>query len=479
MIPGTLVRLAVQACSLLGCSLAVSGCAQAPHASGDPPRTLPASVETLAYEAPVGAVTWFFAHVEATAVCVLHGAGSPSTSGLPLVADANGWLRMGVSAPTLGTVATAAFDCTAPDGSVVLRTMSIRALPASAVPAHNPSPPPVDRTVIPALEGDPMALDPQELAARGYPPRPDPVSAPGRYAEWRNAVSTPSYIPRVDPVPTPTTTIAAMAGVSPSRARPAHGGSDAGYGCNGDYPGWSPYWSGAALDNGPYAQVGATWTVPSVSYDPAAAFDVYTSSAWEGLGNHPNLIQAGTEQDGTWTQVEECYFPPHPPDCHEAPFFATNYYAWTESGGLNHGQGNGTVFPATQYPLFPGDTIVSETFICSSNKTPDANGNYGCMYVNDTTQGWATGTQILSIGGPASTVSYSAEWIMERSTPSPAPAAWGVSNYGSIVFSALNPSPAPRSTNQFWTMVDADCVPMSVASWESDGDLKVTFEQSF
>jgi hypothetical protein len=420
-----------------GCGEAVPGSNDEGASPGAPEAVSPAaSVETLTYEAPLGDTTWIYAHVEGEAVCVVHDVGVPAGEAFPIYADAAGWIRVGVMPSPTDPVAPVALDCTGPDGSVVERALMIRSIPAGAVPANNPSPPPVvARRTIPALEGDPMAPSQKELSARGYPPRPDPVRSPSGYAAWRTFVSTPYYVPLAEPV----------RGRARTRSG-AKGGSD------------QALWSGAVTTVAPgtYSQVSANWTVPKIYLDPAGAQSLYESAVWAGLGGNPDLIQAGTWD--TLTMVNGVGWVTH--------------QGWYES--TNDSSDPYAIFlPGASYPISHGDTIFSETYVCSADGLEyDPSATHGCFWVADTMAGWSSIT-ILPIDGSSSLVDYTAEWIVERPD---AGQPIGLTDYGSVVFTNLYANDVAAYDTPLQSMINpSDGKTLSYPTWESNGTLLLTW----
>jgi hypothetical protein len=399
----------------------------------------PASVETLTYEAPLGDTTWIFAHVEAEAVCVVHDVGVPAAEAAPIYADAAGWIRVGIMPSPTDPAARAALDCTGRDGSVVERTLMIRSIPAGAVPANNPSPPPVvARRTVPALEGDPMAPSQKELRARGYPPRPDPVRSPSGYAAWRTLVSTPYYVPLAEPV----------RGGARKRSG-ATAGSD------------QSLWSGAVtvVAQGTYSAVSANWTVPKLNLDPARAYSLYATSVWAGLGGNPDLIQAGVQD--TLTMVSS----------NVGVVTHQGFYESTHDTS----DGEAVYLPGASYPISHGDAVFSETFVCSYDGLEyDPSGTYGCFLVYDTTAGWGT-EAVLPIDGSSSLVDYTAEWIVERPNLGQ---PIGLADYGSVVFTNVQANSVAAFDTPLQSMVNSNGDLLSYPTWESNGDLLLTYVRS-
>ena len=156
------------------------------------------------------------------------------------------------------------------------------------------------------------------LLERGYPPRPNPDTAPEAFETWKRLVS------------------ASMTVIEPQMV------TNYGVRATGDqYHGTSRSWSGYilrdrvrigrnAFDARRYGVVQGTWRVPSVS-DIGNSGNRTQSVIWVGLDgwwdnffeNHFDLVQAGTGQECTEVEI-------HLPSSRILHFSFTYYYAWTE-----------------------------------------------------------------------------------------------------------------------------------------------------
>lgn len=425
----TTVKL-INRSSLLLCASSVglvAGCVT------DAPRA-----DDLVFQAPLGTTTYVYAQVEARAACIARPVDQAAADPEPLYADTTGWIRFGVMPSPTELTTRALLDCTGPDGSVVERAVMFETLPSDATP-HNVEPPAFPRLEVPALAGDPMAPTQDELAARGYPQRPDPVESPARYARWLRAVSTPKYIPLAEPI------------AGPSRHRPKQVENNSN----------SYNWSGAETNSNPgdYAWIDAVWNVPTLSNDPARAYSVYHESAWPGLGDgdgNDNLIQAG---------VADEY------DALGNGTFLVYHQGWYESLG-DPGNGGQMNFPSSQFPIAHSDEVGVEVAICNSDGTRQADAVHSCMSLENYTENWLVEGAILPIGGAASTVNNRAEWIVERPSDS---GSYGLTNYGSVTFEYLGPSNALGAP--LVTMINSSGQTMSQAAWDDD-DLVVTYVRS-
>lgn len=237
-----------------------------------------------------------------------------------------------------------------------------------------------------------MQISDEELRRRGYPPRPDPGTAPELYASWLTAVTRP------------VTVIAPQAGVRSDRIHgPARRSPQAEPIRSG--PVSLANWSGfiATGSSGTYKLVVGDWLVPSVLGEPL----VWTySSLWIGLDGYLDgsgnpctnttcdVIQDGTEQD-VFTY-----------DVFGMQFQVASYYPWAE------------IFPELEQPLplqvNPLDEIFSEVWFDGTN---------GWFYIEDVTTASSIeayqslkGALAQAPGSTATFVGNTAEWIMERPT---------------------------------------------------------------
>jgi hypothetical protein len=151
-------------------------------------------------------------------------------------------------------------------------------------------------------------------------------------------------------------------------------------------------WSGYA-ENGTFAGVSSTWTVPTVAASSSATY----SSAWIGVDgfNNSNLIQTGTEED---------YYNG-----------AAHYNAWWEILPAAE-----TALPSS-YAVTGGDRMSAKIYETSATTTVGGGGGrFGRggrggttehvwdITISDTTRGWTYSTSQAYAG-----TGSSAEWIME------------------------------------------------------------------
>ena len=283
-----------------------------------------------------------------------------------------------------------------------------------------------------------MALSNKELLKRGYPPRPDPVKAPARYARWHRIVSRPFM--RVHPrrvahpdvsfsrrkqsaeifsptlplppprrpgrVAHPETSLSRRKlppeifsptlPLPPPMARAMFNNN-------------SNNWSGAYYQN-PAAQffwIQADWNVPGVYGWEGAPF--YSAVAeWVGLDNSgTDLYQAGTDS--------ECYV--------IFGWTFTNYWMWIETLPF-------APWGVPNFPVSPGDAVSVDIFVADQNGNTwfqnDSNGgltradNSVWFMLYNYTQGlsfWGTlPTAPQTLDGLSSTgyTGSTAEFIVER-----------------------------------------------------------------
>jgi hypothetical protein len=338
---------------------------------------------------------------------------------LQLDADENGIVRFHARPSKNAKPIEFALECKDQQGTIARHIVALQPGMPSAPQPFSPS-----GTLRQPLTGDPLALSNKELIARGYPPRPDSVKHPGRYARWYKRVSKPftavtphkvehpdvrfSKSPRLIQPPkldSPTLPL------PPPVMRSMFNAS------------WST-WSGASLTN-PNLQffwIEADWNVPAV-------FNVndlpYSAVAkWIGLDNSAtDLYQAGTDS--------ECWF---------IPFFGawtiTNYWMWIESLPF-------APWGIPNFPVSPGDSVGVDIFVADQNGntwfqdgengglTPADDAVWFMIYnYSQNLSYWGTlATSSYSAGGLTSTgfTGSSVEFIIERpsdlSSGSPFPLA--------------------------------------------------------
>ena len=199
-----------------------------------------------------------------------------------------------------------------------------------------------------ALAGDDLTLPAKQLVQRGFPPRPDPVKAPARYARWLRRVSNPvvAVTPRKVPHPgvrfakpkvrtdLPPRLESPTLPLPPPIVRSAF---------NSNFN----TWSGAYLTR-PIAQfflIQADWNVPGVF--PVGEFlQPYSAVAeWIGLDDSgTDLYQSGTDSE-LWSIFG---------------WTITNYWMWIESLPF-------APWGVPNFPVSPGDEISADIFIADAN----------------------------------------------------------------------------------------------------------------
>jgi hypothetical protein len=280
------------------------------------------------------------------------------------------------------------------------------------------------REVRPALEGDLQAVPDQELVPRGYPPRPDPVKTPARYARWQRLVCRPYAI--VDPRKVPHPDVSFQQQNLPPKLRsptlplppPI---------VRSIFNNNSNTWSGAYYTNpaGQFASIEADWMVPRVG-NPGGP--LYSAAAvWVGLDNNKNdLFQTGTDS--------ECWILPE--WLGGGNWIITNYWMWIESVPF-------APWAVPDFPVSPRDIISVDMFVAdqygntwyqdgsNGGLTPADNSIWFMLYNNSQNASyWGTlPTAPVTIDGTsdAGFTGATAEFILERpsdlSTNNPYPLA--------------------------------------------------------
>ena len=249
----------------------------------------------------------------------------------------------------------------------------------------------------PPLQGDFLALSNQELLKAGYPPRPDPVLAPTRYARWLRIVSRP--FTRVGPRTEPHPEVAfspkrpPLQIMSPTLPLPPPIGHAM---FNATSDNWSgPYYTSPAAQ---FFWIQSSWTVPGV-YDFPPAPPYSAAAVWIGLDNGgSDLFQSGSDSE-----------------CINFFFWTfTNYWMWIES----------LPYPPSgvpNFPISPGDEVSVDIFVADQNgMTWFQNGENGGLTPQDNSVWFMlyNYTQGASFWGtlPASPsfTGATAEFILER-----------------------------------------------------------------
>jgi hypothetical protein len=399
------------------------------------------------------------------ATCKLHAEdAAPTDSGLKLFADDEGVVRFHVRPESESEQAVQfEVDCTA--GKVAKRfPLHLRSNSASTLdmpaPAAEIKKAEREALVRPALSNeDALRLDDNELARRGYPPRPDPAQSPSAFASWLRAVSQSVKL------------VSARSVVNPERKHnvPRMTSNSSVSACS--LSDAQCYFSGAQLLLSPlapgfYDTTASYWWVPTIEGFSNRVH--YTASAlWVGLSavhsyGYQVLWQAGTDQDS----FEYLDLP--------LVFRFTSYYAWTDFP---------TTFdevPEQQYPSLPvnpGDLIYTAVWIGNSTaEVPSLTGSYGVAYMQNLTQGCAINPMWYRPDLDAATVAeygtqYPADlayWIMERpahcSTPTD-PSTCGSYNLTDYGQAYMWGSIAHRTVPNEWQAFDATPSDLYSSSW--------------
>jgi hypothetical protein len=221
--------------------------------------------------------------------------------------------------------------------------------PTRDAPNHIPDPwpsSPLDR-ILPALSDEEAANeDATQLAARGYPKRPNPDTAPANYKDWRRLVSRPL------------TVVAPSLIANPDYIRQpgiAAGHRQSDIVTPADVTTQQTYnWAGGELhynEGDTFVLVEGWWVTPSVSLNnmPAGAG---ITSVWVGL-NRPNalqLLQCGVDHNAIAYPINN---------------LVTSYQAWSQ------------MLPAQQFavninnlPIAPGDQIMCTSAVVDNNNAP-------------------------------------------------------------------------------------------------------------
>ena len=200
------------------------------------------------------------------AMCRLYAeeATGSDTAGLDVYSDDEGRIPLYFRPDPNSTVVELSLDCQDDSGATASYRLDLE--PAADTPLLEA--PAVKGRLRAPLSGDPLAPTTAELVAMGYPPRPDPVTAPEAYQRWLIDASTPMTMVDVKPVST--------------RRRNDHK---------------TPNWVGAAsVTGGPFRQARAYWSLPAVQGESNHADSVVI---WPGIGGFDGsaMWQGGTTQD--------------------------------------------------------------------------------------------------------------------------------------------------------------------------------------
>jgi hypothetical protein len=372
--------------ALLPCStitlLALSACAGADAIDSVDSDPVPAVVSDapqakVTHVIPRGGSSTLSLRTLPNATCFLHPLGEPADihSDLRAYADDTGIVRLhAVDTQGLIQSASLALDCTDDQGHAIAHQIDVSA--ADGVRAQAPAEyAPAVRQLAPALDVDPMSLSADEIAARGYPPRPDQAQAPEHYKNWLSLLQSRPTVIKPHLVTDPTRT----------HGRVTTNGS-------GTSNNWSGYVIYTPSSASPYAEVYGDFVVPKVTAQ-SGFWNMHYSSFWVGIDGYgtPDVLQDGTQESTYtifWTQW-------------------TSYTAWTEWYPLSEKD-------VSNFSVNPGDEIACWTWVGTSNGTKSPTGNVAWFYMWNKKQNTATG--YLSTKAPSGTVfnGHQAEWVLER-----------------------------------------------------------------
>ncbi len=332
----------------------------------------------IVHELPPGGSSTASIRTLPNAVCKLRPAGVPADSQkqLRLFSDDDGIVRVHMQHVDRSVLSgDLLLDCVDDAGTRLEHTIavSIRDDAASQAPAHYSS---FGKPLLPILDVDPMSLSAEEIHARHYPPRPNPITNQAEYSRWLDLVNS-----------APTMVAPHLIDDVESVHGPAHS----------NQPGTSNNWSGyvitTAKSASKFAWIYGEWRVPRAYAESGfASWD--HSTMWVGIDGwgSADVVQDGTDQDtltGFWIQT-------------------SSYDAWTEWYPIN----SQTV---SNFPVNPGDDIRAWTWVLDSGGHYSNSPTVGWYYLWNATENCAVE---LSTNEPSGTVfdGHAAEWVMERPT---------------------------------------------------------------
>ena len=319
------------------------------------------------------------------ATCTLRPASEApgAQERLKLYADDHGLARVHLE-DTQGVAQSAqlALDCVTAQGRSFTHALSVSVSAA----ARGQAPAPYETAGLrhlPAPDKDPRSMTAAEVAARGYPPRPDPDQLPAQYAKWAQMLSkAPAVIDAVR--------------VDDGRK---HG--------NATSSNWSGYVIATPSSASQYGEIFGAWYVPR-AYAQGGFWHLNYSSFWVGMDGWgtPDVVQAGTDSNTEtifWVQ-------------------ASSYGAWTEWYPLSSAS-------ISNFPVNPGDLIYCWVWVGNAQDAWTPSGGVGWFYVWNVTQNVVAA--YLSTAAPSGTYfnGHQAEWVMER--PSVGGSVTSLANYSS------------------------------------------------
>jgi len=292
-------------------------------------------------------------------------------------------------------------SCTRADGRSESYALTIRADANAPLPSPQRAFAPLG-TLRPPLGQDALALSDRELVARGYPPRPDKVKAPGPYAKWLYIVSHAFTQVGSRKVGRPDVSFAPTLPLPPPRLRNSRSNGKSIF----DYT--TDTWSGAVVSdpNVRFYAIQDDWITPAVSVPTSIGHG--EAAVWAGLDNGPSdLVQTGTDSEAF------NFFYYDFPNFFVVDF--TDYYAWIESlPDIAYAVPNMSVSPGDQLSvdIFLADQNGNTTFY-NGDLTPSDDSVWFMVYnVTAGTSYWGT------LPRPPQFSGATAEFILERPTDS-------------------------------------------------------------
>lgn len=411
----------------------------APSASG--PVSTPVAREHVTRTIPRDQPSWVTVHALPNAECSFDAADPQAAASqgpakpLALYSDGEGMVHFRSRATDArATSAAMRLDCTDSSGAHTSVDVDL-VVDASAAPA--PAPAARVTRERPALVGDPMTFSRQDLAARDFPPRPDPIAAPDSYEKWLELASHPVHV--IEPNVVKTHRRHGSDNLGPATERTTSGGVH-------ESSLWVvPNWNGYAIatPSTQYWYVYGTWNAPSTTNEGGFWSTAY-SSEWVGLGMK-DIVQDGTEADTSsrfWVESSANYA----------------WYEWLPDDS----------YAFSNFPVSPGDQITAWAWMTDSDGTFDANGRYAKFMIYDGTQYNITiaGPYVMP-AGVISTATASAEWIIERPD-----VGLGAGNYPDLAnygFSVMNDAWAEDwSTHGLHDYVSDDANATQIQMYDSD-----------
>jgi hypothetical protein len=354
---------------------------------------------TIRYTVHPGVPTPLYLSVPGGAVCRLHSEHHDGHHDeIGLVADADGNLRFTVEPPAdESRELELVLRCDDFRQRIQLRAADRATQAAPFPPADDPALRQVPVTVLPALTGDPAAYTDAELAAAGYPVRPDATRNPSAYAVWLSAVTRPIKV-----IAPQTVSLPGLQHTTFTKN-------------SGNWSGFEliPLQPDPSASTTPaYVEVSGHWIVPQVSGELTRSSH---SSLWVGLDGDgqfgaSDLVQAGTEQ----AALPVLLTPPPPLQFGHPPqrWGVTTSYAWTEVLPIQPVES-----VIANFPVQPGDGILTIVWVGGSGSNlPDSEATLANFQIyNSSTQMMTTvQTTIETFEENIHFRGATAEWVMER-----------------------------------------------------------------